>query len=88
MEFPTFEFGLRSLLATRKVTATTEIHVRLVLIINFHVEGIPLLHVCDVLLVPDLEGVLRRVYIKGATPAPPPLVGEVHAAPPTGGSAV
>ena len=66
------------------MTPTTQIHLRLVLVVNLHVEGIPLLHVRDVLLVPDLESVLSGVDVERSSPTPS-LAGDVYTAPPAGG---
>ena len=47
-----------------EVASSTKIHIRLILVVYLHVEGGLLLHVGDVLLVPDLDSILGCVDVK------------------------
>ena len=70
------------LLAAWKVASSAEIHVGFILVVNLHMEGILLLHVCDILLVSNLDSVLSRVNIKRSSSTPSSFTGEIHTIPP------
>ena len=64
------------------MASSAEIHVGFILVVNLHMEGILLLHVCDILLVSNLDSVLSRVNIKRSSSTSSSFTGEIHTIPP------
>ena len=67
------------LLATGQMTSSTKVQVWIFLIIHLHVEWVSLRHICDILLIANLERVLCCVNIQRSSSASSAFIPKINA---------